>query len=171
MNPDHGVWPLESESLTAANLQQVCIGLNKASSPIYVSAQRSSRLDVLASLYACSIEGRESNTYAKLAPEQIVSLSNLFAATRILRCFGWLRTKERLSRHLNCHIPKEGLLGEKEGLNPEVFEAGKDYYGIVYKHLPPAELDAHALQQQIDFLYYAGFAICRPPNKNNWQGP
>lgn len=166
------MWPLQGEALVVANLDQICAGLQKAApSPVYVPRQRLSRLDALASLYACSVEGRQSQPFARLPAEKRTSLSDMFAATRVRGCFGWVRLDGQSLLHLNREISTAGRREEKGELAPEYFESQKQYYGIVYEYVPPAEFDVDAVQRQIDFFHYAGFNTFQPANKVNWEGP
>lgn len=166
------MWSLQGEALTVATLEQVCAGLrNAAPLPVFVPRQRVSRLDALSSLYACSSEGRQSDTYAKLPDQQRITLSDLFAATRVRRCFGWVRLHGESLCHLNRKIKVDERRKRKGEVVPVNFEPGKHYFGIVYEYVPPTEFDMDAVQRQIDFFYYAGFRSCQPANKANWQGP
>jgi hypothetical protein len=160
-----GLWSLEGEALMVANLEQVCAGLRQASSsPVYVPAQRISRLDALSSLYACSVEGRQSQVYKDLPADGRVSLSALFTTTRIRRCHGWVRLQRETVAQLNRYIAIDERRARKGDLVPAYFEPGKHYS-------PPARFDVDAVQRQIDFFHYAGFTTCQPENKANWQGP
>jgi hypothetical protein len=155
-----------------ASLEQVCSGLRQAApSPVFVPKQRLSRLDALYSLYASSAEGRLARVFSELPDDQKVNLSELFATTHIRRCYGWIRLEGEALVHLNERITAGGRRAGKGELVPTQFEAGRHYYGIVYEYLPAAQFDVNALQQQIDFFYYAGFKTCQGANIVNWQGP
>ncbi|KAL2015729.1 hypothetical protein VTK56DRAFT_4900 [Thermocarpiscus australiensis] len=168
---DHGMWSLEYEALAVAVLEKVCSGLRASRWPVHVPAQRITRLDALASLYACSVEGRQSRVYDKLPPEQRVSLSALFEATRVRTCFGWVALRGQDVIHLNRTIRFGRYRPEKGDIVPAYFEPDRHYFGIVYEYIPPSEPEPDALQRQIDFFRYAGFNCFQPANPENWIGP
>ncbi|KAK4040183.1 hypothetical protein C8A01DRAFT_35785 [Parachaetomium inaequale] len=60
---------------------------------------------------------------------------------------------------------------DKTELVPTPFESDRKYFGIVYEYIPPAPLEAPAMQRQIDFLYYVGLNCVQACNQLNWQGP
>jgi len=166
------MWSLEREALVVATLEKASAGLRASRSPIHVPAQRKSRLDALASLYACSLEGRQTCLYDQLPPEQRVSLSGLFEDTRLRKCFGWISLRGKDVIHLNrrADLQPQYELGKTE-LIPIPFESDKTYFGIVYEYIPPAPLEAPAMQRQIDFFYYLGLNCVQAANEYNWQGP
>ncbi|AEO56690.1 hypothetical protein MYCTH_2078222, partial [Thermothelomyces thermophilus ATCC 42464] len=150
-----GMWSLEGEARMVASLEQVCSGLRQAShSPVFVPKQRITRLDALSSLYACSDEGRQSRVFGDLPEDQKVSLSDMFASTRVRRCYGWIRLGGEALMHLNRLISWDKRLERKGELIPAFFEPERHYYGIVYEYIPPATLEVDAVQRQIDFFYY-----------------
>ncbi len=165
------MWSLEYEALAVAILDKVQTGLRASQSPIYVPSQRLTRLDALASLYACSLEGRQAQPYSCLPAHQRTSLSSLFTSTRLRKCFGWIPIHGHDLLHLNQRISFGGYRPEKGDLTPARFDPDKRYFGIVYEFIPPAPHDAAAMQRQIDFFHSAGFDAFQPVNEANWQGP
>jgi hypothetical protein len=73
--------------------------------------------------------------------------------------------------HLNRNIKLGGRRPDKGDLAPTRFAPDGQYFGIVYEFIPPAPLEAAAMQRQVDFFYYVGFDCFQPSNKENWQGP
>jgi hypothetical protein len=165
------MWSLENEALATAVLEKVSTGLRASQSPIHVPMQRKTRLDALASLYACSVEGRQARPYDHLPAQERISLSALFESTRLRKCFGWIEFRGKDLMHLNRRIRFGGFCPEKGDLAPLRFEPEKQYFGIVYEFIPAATREAPAMQRQIDFFHYAGFDTSQPANLDNWQGP
>jgi hypothetical protein len=165
------MWSLENEALTTAVLEKISTGLRASQSPIHVPMQRKTRLDALASQYACSLEGRQARPYDQLPAHDRVSLSQLFESTRLRKCFGWIEFRGKDLMRQNRRINFGGFYPEKGDLTPLGFEADKQYFGIVYEFIPAATREASAMQRQIDFFYYAGFDTCQLANEDNWQGP
>lgn len=87
----------------------------------------------------------------------------------ILRCFGWTEMP-------HSHVMRAlGRCSKSAGQFPQVDRAYADLdkdgpcFAIVYSFVLEEELDVKTVQQQLDFLYLAGFVLV-PFYEQNWRG-
>ncbi|KAG7293923.1 hypothetical protein NEMBOFW57_003983 [Staphylotrichum longicolle] len=163
-------WPLEREARNVAVPEKVRTGLRQSSpQPIYVPANRTTRLDCLRCLFAFSAEGRQSRLFDALAPNDKVAISHSF--TRLRNCFGWTRVRGADFICLNEIIEIDDYAAEKGEGSASYLEPDRDYFAIVYEYIPETKLELSAVQRQLDFFYHIGFQPCQGVKEKNWQGP
>jgi len=96
-------------------------------------------------------------THPKCAFEDAVPMP---PADTIVRCHGWLK------------IPRDSLPPDFHYARaigyPAYYEETSHYFALVYDYVPRSSRFCYAMQENIDFFYYAGFTYWNR-HPNNWR--
>lgn len=144
-------YAIQRECHNVALLQMIQSSVQGSTEPVYLKPEPKGFKDAVINLKAFSNEGRQ---IYRGRPDAI----RLTSTPRLRQCFGWTTVS---GEQLHSLPRQKRLTCVSMGKNKEIYELRptETYYAIVYELVTPCKTGAAKVQELLDFLHLAGFAL------------
>ncbi|AEO68894.1 uncharacterized protein THITE_2016922, partial [Thermothielavioides terrestris NRRL 8126] len=157
-------YPFQRECQNAALLEKIAAAVSRDTDklPIKVHAHPASFEDAMDNLLAFSAEGRQRQ---QVKDPDALHISSI---PRTKKCYGWLN----IDGEYLCSLPRAVrpiLVSLEKPYGDREIRPDQRYFAIVYEYIPEGENDRSCMQEQLDFLWRAGFELIESFRKENWK--
>ncbi|KAK4207671.1 hypothetical protein QBC37DRAFT_298235 [Rhypophila decipiens] len=160
-------WAFQRECQNSALFEMITSAVHTASAQneaVYLHPRPSTRDDAIQNLRAFSDGGRQDGQFQNL-PVAVRVIGETMP--RLRRCYGWTTVSPAdIARAITRGLPRR--LHASDVLRTISPETG-DRNAIVYEYIPHRKSDPVVAQQEIDFLWQAGFQLTFPTRPEDWR--
>ncbi|KAM7191161.1 hypothetical protein V8F33_009032 [Rhypophila sp. PSN 637] len=160
-------WAFQRECQNAALFEMITSAVHAASNQddaVYLHPRPSTRDGAIRNLQAFSDEGRQNSRFRSL-PEAVQVTAKTMPHLR--RCYGWTTVSPAdITNAIKRGLPR--TLHTSDMLCT-ISPGTGDRNAIVYEYIPEHKSDPAVAQQEIDFLWRAGFQFTYPARLEDWR--